>query len=64
MSNGLRTRENMAGMDANHPTLPAYRAAVEHLKNLPQTDPRNWVRHEKRTSRRLYFHLSPYSGKP
>ena len=44
MSNGLRTRENVAGMGANHPTLAAYRAAVEQMKNLPQTDPRNWER--------------------
>ena len=44
MSNGLRTRENVAGMGANHPTLAAYRAAVEQMKNLPQTDPRNWRR--------------------
>lgn len=44
MSNGLRRRENVAGMGANHPTLAAYRAAVQQMKNLPQSDPRNWTR--------------------
>lgn len=44
MPNGLRKRENVAAMSANHPTLAAYRAAVQQMKNLPQSDPRNWVR--------------------
>jgi tyrosinase len=44
MSNGLRTRENVAGMTNNHPTLAAYRAAVREMKNLPESDPRNWRR--------------------
>jgi len=44
MPNGLRTRENVAGMGTNHPTLVAYRAAVNQMKNLPRSDPRNWVR--------------------
>jgi tyrosinase len=44
MSNGLRTRENVAGMGRNHPTLAAYRAAVQQMKSLPESDPRNWRR--------------------
>ena len=44
MPNGLRRRENVAGMGRNHPTLAAYRAAVQQMKSLPQSDPRNWVR--------------------
>jgi tyrosinase len=44
MSNGIRTRENVATMGRNHPTLAAYRAAVRQMKNLPQSDPRNWER--------------------
>lgn len=44
MSNGIRTRANVAGMTSNHPTLAAYRTAVSEMKNLPQSDPRNWVR--------------------
>jgi tyrosinase len=44
MPNGLRRRENVAGMGANHPTLAAYRAAVEQMRNLPPDDPRNWTR--------------------
>ena len=44
MTNGLRRRENVAGMGANHPTLSAYRAAVQQMKSLPQSDPRNWTR--------------------
>src|SRR5215210_1334733 len=44
MSNGIRTRQNVAGMTSSHPTLAAYRAAVQEMKNLPQSDPRNWVR--------------------
>ena len=44
MPNGLRRRENVAGMGRNHPTLAAYRSAVQQMKNLPQSDPRNWRR--------------------
>jgi tyrosinase len=44
MSNGIRTRQNVAGMTGNHPTLAAYSAAVREMKNLPESDPRNWVR--------------------
>jgi tyrosinase len=44
MPNGLRRRENVAGMGWNHPTLAAYRAAVRQMKSLPESDPRNWVR--------------------
>ena len=39
MSNGIRTRENVAGMTGDHPTLAAYRTAVREMKNLPETDP-------------------------
>jgi tyrosinase len=44
MSNGIRTRENVAGMTGDHPTLAAYRTAVREMKNLPETDRRNWRR--------------------
>jgi hypothetical protein len=33
------TRENVAGMEADHPTLVAYRAAVEAMKKLDTSDP-------------------------
>jgi tyrosinase len=61
MSNGIRTRENVAGMTSNHPTLAAYRAAVQEMKNLPQSDPRNWVRqaqiHQNGCPHRNWFFL-------
>jgi tyrosinase len=44
MPNGLRRRENVAGMGRNHPMLRSYADAVEAMKNLPQSDRRNWVR--------------------
>jgi tyrosinase len=44
MANGIRMRENVAGMTSKHPTLAAYRTAVQEMKALPQSDPRNWVR--------------------
>ena len=44
MANGLRERENVVGMGSRHPTLAAYSAAVQAMKNLPQSDPRNWER--------------------
>jgi tyrosinase len=44
MANGLRQRENVAGMDSSHPMLRSYADAVEAMKNLPQSDPRNWER--------------------
>ena len=44
MPNGLKRRENVAGMGTNHPTLASYRAAVRQMKSLPQSDPRNWTR--------------------
>src|SRR5919107_3280816 len=44
MSNGIRTRQNVAGMTSSHPTLAAYRTAVQEMKNLPESDPRNWRR--------------------
>jgi tyrosinase len=44
MSNGIRTRQNVAGMTSDHPTLAAYRTAVREMKNLPESDPRNWRR--------------------
>ena len=44
MSNGIRTRANVAGMTSDHPTLAAYRTAVREMKNLPESDPRNWRR--------------------
>jgi len=44
MANGIRTRETVAGMANDHPTLAAYRAAVREMRNLPESDPRNWRR--------------------
>jgi tyrosinase len=44
VSNGLRMRENVAGMTSNHPTLAAYRTAVSEMKNLPDSDRRSWTR--------------------
>jgi len=61
MSNGIRTRQNVAGMTSNHPTLAAYRAAVKEMKNLPESDPRNWVRqaqiHQNNCPHRNWFFL-------
>ena len=36
------TRESVAGMSADHPTLVSYRTAVEAMKKLPATDPLSW----------------------
>jgi tyrosinase len=44
MTNGLRTRQNVAGMTSDHPTLVAYRTAVKEMRNLPESNPRNWRR--------------------
>ena len=44
MSNGIRTRQNVAGMTSDHPTLKVYRTAVKEMKNLPESDRRNWRR--------------------
>jgi tyrosinase len=44
MPNGLRKRENVAGMDSSHPMLRSYADAVQRMKDLPPSDPRNWVR--------------------
>jgi tyrosinase len=44
MPNGLRSRENVAGMDSSHPTLASYAEAVHRMNDLPQSDARNWVR--------------------
>jgi tyrosinase len=57
VSNGLRTRENVAGMGSNHPTLAAYRAAVQQMKNLPESDPRNW-----RRQARIHFDGCPHGN--
>lgn len=57
MSNGIRTRENVAGMTSNHPTLAAYRAAVRQMKNLPESDPRNW-----RRQARIHFDGCPHGN--
>src|ERR1700733_15393143 len=35
-------RQNVAGMDENHPVLMSYRKAVDAMKKLPATDPRSW----------------------
>jgi tyrosinase len=42
MANGLRERENVAGMDSSHPMLSSYADAVQRMKDLPESDPRNW----------------------
>jgi tyrosinase len=44
MANGLRQRENVAGMDSSHPMLRSYADAVQAMKDLPESDPRNWKR--------------------
>ena len=36
------TRESVAGMDGDHPTIVLYRNAVEAMKKLPATDPTSW----------------------
>jgi hypothetical protein len=35
-------RENIAGMDADHPVLISYRKAIDAMKKLPATDPLSW----------------------
>jgi tyrosinase len=57
MANGIRTRENVAGMANDHPTLAAYRAAVREMKNLPETDPRNWRRQAQ-----IHFNGCPHGN--
>ena len=61
MSNGIRTRQNVAGMTSDHPTLAAYRTAVREMKNLPESDPRNWRRqaqiHQNNCPHRNWFFL-------
>jgi Common central domain of tyrosinase/Polyphenol oxidase middle domain len=37
------TRETVAGMDADHPTLVSYRAAIQAMKQLNATDPLSWA---------------------
>ncbi|QVL30804.1 tyrosinase family protein [Telmatocola sphagniphila] len=36
-------RENVAGMDENHPTLVSYRKAVAAMILLPETNPLSWI---------------------
>jgi len=55
--NGIRTRENVARMASDHPTLAAYRTAVREMKNLPDSDPRSW-----RQQALIYFNSSPHSN--
>jgi len=57
MSNGIRTRANVAGMTSEHPTLAAYRTAVREMKNLPESDPRNW-----RRQARIHFDGCPHGN--
>jgi tyrosinase len=38
----IGTRESVAGMSADHPTILAYRTAVEAMKKLPATNPLSW----------------------
>ena len=42
MANGLKVRSNVAGMDSTSPMLSSYIKAVEQMKALPSSDPRNW----------------------
>src|SRR4051794_21336479 len=35
-------RENVAGMEADHPVLASYRKAIEAMKKRPATDPLSW----------------------
>lgn len=37
------TRESVAGMSENHPTLVAYRTAIGKMQALPATDPLSWT---------------------
>jgi tyrosinase len=37
-------RPNVNSLAANHPILVSYRAAINAMKALPTTDPRNWTR--------------------
>src|SRR5215212_1436134 len=57
MSNGIRTRQNVAGMTSDHPTLAAYRTAVREMKNLPESDPRNWRRQAQ-----IHFNGCPHGN--
>jgi tyrosinase len=41
----IGTRESVAGMSADHPTLVSYRTAVEVMKGLPVTNPLSWQFH-------------------
>jgi tyrosinase len=44
MANGVRMRENVAEMDADHPTLRDYAKAVRIMKErLPASDRRSWT---------------------
>jgi hypothetical protein len=36
------TRESVLGMGPDHPTLVAYRTAIDAMKKLPATDPTSW----------------------
>jgi tyrosinase len=44
LPNGLRRRQNVAGMGVDHPILQSYARAVQRMKDLPQSDRRNWRR--------------------
>jgi tyrosinase len=37
------TRRNVAGMATNDPMLLAFRSAIQQMKALPSSDPRNWT---------------------
>src|SRR5262245_13455502 len=38
------TRQSVGSMAVNDPILQSYRIAIEKMKALPETDPRNWTR--------------------
>ena len=40
---GTVTRESVAGMTEDHPTLAAYRTAIAKMQALPATDPMSWT---------------------
>ena len=37
-------RPNVSNLAPNHPILVSYRTAINAMKALPQSDPRNWTR--------------------
>lgn len=40
----VKQRPNVSSLAPNHPILVSYRTAINAMKALPQSDPRNWTR--------------------